>query len=275
MAEERGSGLAPPGGMRPAQLGVVVVGRVVLGHIGATVADLAQRGFLELTEQPGDGEGDWVLIDRRGQASQGDVRLLRFEATLLHGLVDGRPSVRLGERGPDLVRVLERVRAQIVGDAVRRGWLRRFRSTRRTSQGDQLLASAQAFRRELRALVAAGDRDRLAGLAPYAMIFGLAKPPTVGPEGTGRSRSADDEFAVAWAGADRFATSWLGAFEGCSPNIRRGFRRRASGADFAREWSAPHGHHHAAGDGSHAAGHGADYGHASAHDAFGGGHAGY
>jgi len=58
--------LTAPNGLRPAQLGIVFVGRVILGHIGATVADLAQRGYLRLEEVPGADQADWVLTDLRG-----------------------------------------------------------------------------------------------------------------------------------------------------------------------------------------------------------------
>jgi len=262
-----------PDGLRPAQLGVVVIGRVILGHVGATVADLAQRGYLRLAEVPGEDQAEWVLTDLRSQAS-GEGRLLQYEATLIDGLFAGRPSVKLSERGPELVPVLERVRAQIRRDAARRGWLRRWHHDRRTERGDRLLARAQAFRRDLRSLASAGDPGQLAGLAPYLMAFGLAQPPPVNPDS--RRLPPRGEQTIPWTGTDRFLTSWLGAFAGCSATPRRGLGRR-SGADFAREWSAPRGHHHhATGDHSQASGHGADYGHTGgSHGAIGGGHAGH
>jgi hypothetical protein len=272
VGENQGSALLVPDGLRPAQLGVVVVGRVILGHVGATVADLAQRGYLRLAEVPGGDQADWVLTDLRSQASD-EGRLLRYEATLLDGLFAGRPSVRLSKRGPELVPVLERVRAQIRRDAMRRGWLRRWHRDRRTERGDRLLARAQAFRRELRSLAAAGDPGQLAGLAPYLMVFGLAQPPPVFPDSPGVPTRR--EQTIPRPGTDRFLQSWLVAFAGCSATPRRGLRRRSS-ADFAREWSAPRDHHHSAGDHSHAFGHGTDYGHAGgSHGVVGGGHAGH
>ena len=39
--------LAPPGNLRPAQMGVLVDFRLTLGHIGASLMDLAQRGSLD------------------------------------------------------------------------------------------------------------------------------------------------------------------------------------------------------------------------------------
>ena len=52
----------PPRALRPAQLGVVLIGRVTLRHIGATVVDLAERGYLrvELIE---DDARDWQITD--------------------------------------------------------------------------------------------------------------------------------------------------------------------------------------------------------------------
>lgn len=35
--------LAPPQDLRPAQLGIILVGRVIVGHIGATLIDLRGR----------------------------------------------------------------------------------------------------------------------------------------------------------------------------------------------------------------------------------------
>ena len=52
MPGEPADSVTPPGGLRPAQLGIVAVGRVVLGHLSATLADLAQRGFLRIAEVP-------------------------------------------------------------------------------------------------------------------------------------------------------------------------------------------------------------------------------
>ena len=40
--------VTPPEDLRPAQLGIVLRGRVILGHVTATLVDLAQRGFLGL-----------------------------------------------------------------------------------------------------------------------------------------------------------------------------------------------------------------------------------
>ena len=48
-----------PGGLGPGQLGVIVVGRVILGDIAVTITDLAQRGFLAVDEAADD--RGWLL----------------------------------------------------------------------------------------------------------------------------------------------------------------------------------------------------------------------
>jgi hypothetical protein len=77
MQEGRAPGLTPPGALHPAQLGIVLLGRVVPAHVSATLTDLAQRGFLGLDEVPGDSDPEWQLTDLRGQAA-GRGALLRF-----------------------------------------------------------------------------------------------------------------------------------------------------------------------------------------------------
>jgi hypothetical protein len=57
---------ASPDDLRPAQLGIILVGRVIAGHIGATLIDLSQRGFLCIEEVPGDSP-QWLLTDLRDQ----------------------------------------------------------------------------------------------------------------------------------------------------------------------------------------------------------------
>lgn len=99
--------MTPPGNLRPAQLGIVLVGRVVLGHVTATLADLAQRGFLRIDEVNGQAVPGWLLTDLRDQTADRDS-LLRFEVTLLDGLFAPQPTVRLSDIGQGLVPVLNR-----------------------------------------------------------------------------------------------------------------------------------------------------------------------
>ena len=89
--------LTPPADLRPAQLGVILLGRAIFGHISATLVHLEQRGFLRLDEISGDDQ-DWLLTDLRDQAAARGG-LLGYEATLLDGLFDLQSAVRLGEAG--------------------------------------------------------------------------------------------------------------------------------------------------------------------------------
>jgi hypothetical protein len=260
-----GASLTPPADLRPAQLGIVLVGRVILGHLGATLVDLAQRGFLRIDEVPGDDERDWLLTDLRGPAGTGGA-LLRFEATLLDGLFAQRPVFRLSEIGQDLIPALNRARAQLRRDAIRQGWLRRWPHDRRTPQGEQLLKQIQAFRRDMRALMASGDSVGM-GLAPYAIVFGLRVPPTV------RFRAEDSktvqrrETEVNGSQTNRFTQAWIATcerFARSADGIREG-----RSDDFVHNWSAPREHGHGSHD--HHVAHG---GYDSSYEHLGGGHGG-
>jgi hypothetical protein len=260
-----GESLTPPGDLRPAQLGIVLVGRVILGHIGATLVDLAQRGFLRIEEVYSDDECDWLLTDLRGPVATGGA-LLRFEATLLDGLFAQQPVFMLREIGQDLIPALNRTRAQLRRDAIRQGRLRRWPRDRRTLQGEQLLKQIQAFRWNMRALTASIDSVEM-GLAPYAIIFGLSVPPTV------RFRAEDPKTVqrrqteVTGSQTDRFTRGWMTTCEGLarSPDGTRDGRSD----DFIHSWSAPreHGHRGHGHDAAHG-GYDSSYGH------LGGGHGG-
>lgn len=262
--------LTPPADLRPAQLGVVLLGRVILGHIAATLVDLGQRGFIRIDEIPRDDGHDWLLTDLRDQAATRSG-LLRFEATLLDGLFAQQPVARLGEVRQDLIPVLNRVRRQLIRDAVRRGWLRRRHHDRRTAAGEQLLKQIQSFRRELRALAASDDSVTMAHLAPYATAFGLGAPAAV------RFRAEDTETAqpreseVHWSRSDHFVTSWLAVCAGFAQSSA-GLGHHAhdgQSGDFVQQWSAPPEHGHS----SH--GHNPVHGgYLGGHENFDGGHHG-
>jgi hypothetical protein len=252
----------------------VFVGRVILGHIGATVADLAQRGFLSVEEVSEGERPEWLLTDLRGEAAD-DAALLRFELTLCEGLFAGKSVVGLSGRGQQLVPALTAVRSQIIRDAIRRGWLSHRRRHHRTSRGEQLLAHIQVFRHDLRALAAAGTGEDLERLAPYAAIFGLSALPAVCGNGNEIPAASRRDPEIRWSRTDRFFASWLGAFAGCTTTGRHGGQHQPS--DFAREWSLPSHHGHGGSDPSPA--HGSDHGHygSTGHGGHiaGGGHAGW
>ena len=118
MERPAGRNLAPPRALRPAQLGVILVGRVTLGHIGATVVDLAGRGYLSI-EPVEDDDPDWQ-ITALDPAPDG---LLGYELTLLRGLFNGPQAIRLGRATAQMIPLLDKVRSQVVRDAVSTGRL--------------------------------------------------------------------------------------------------------------------------------------------------------
>jgi hypothetical protein len=214
MEEPAGPGLAPPRALRPAQLGVILVGRVTLGHIGATVVDLAGRGYtrIELVE---DGDPDWQITALDAERDG----LLDYERTLLRGLFDGPQAIRLGLVSARMIPLLDKVRDQIVRDAAGAGWLgqglvRRLAHgrlsltgqgpVRRTKAGEELLKEIKAFRRELRAMAGDGSAGALARYAPYAMVFGLTAPvptadsPMGEPSDGADPRPQTADFAACW-----------------------------------------------------------------------------
>lgn len=260
-------GLTPPEGLRPAQLGVVLLGKVILGHASATLVDLAQRGFLSIDEA-GDGiRQDWLLTDLRGQAA--GSRPLGFEAALLDGLFSERPAVHLSKVGDELAPALDRFRAQLRRDAIRHGWLRRWRRGQRRPGGEKLLRQILIFRRQLRALIATGDARALERMAPYAMIFGLG-PSTVNlTDASGAGAAPDRRSEVPWSRSDRFARSWLAACTGFSVSGRKNHSRPTQSGDFVHQWSAQHDHHSHPTHG-HSSGFGGGYG-----DHGGGHHGGF
>jgi hypothetical protein len=187
---------------------------VTLGHIGATVVDLAGRGYLRI-ELVEDEDPDWQVTALDAEPDG----LLDYERALLGGLFDGPQAIRLGLVTARMIPLMDKVRSQIERDAVSagrlgRGLVRRLLArgrparpgqvpARRTKAGGELLKEIEAFRRELRAMAGDGDTGALARYAPYAMIFGLTAPvpaadsPPESPGAAGpRPQTAD--FAARW-----------------------------------------------------------------------------
>jgi hypothetical protein len=207
--------------LRPAQLGVVLARRVTLGHIGATVVDLACRGCLRMEILDEDGS-DWRLTVVRDEPED----LLSYEQALLHGLFGGQATLSMALITTVMAPVLDTVRAGIVRDALdagrlRAGIARRFALTqgqrrrydqnpdRRTRLGEELLKEIKNFKRDLRVLAAAGDTGTLARFSSYAMIFGLPAPLPVEdtvpkePSGEALTPKQTTEFAACWQKAWR------------------------------------------------------------------------
>jgi hypothetical protein len=263
MSGQTGRDLAPPGGLRPAQLGIVLVGRVLLGHVGATVVDLACRGCLTVAPLDKDGS-DWLLTARPAAPAG----LLGYEQAIMHGFFGKRSAFRLEHMTLAMTPVLDEARAGIVRDALaagrlRAGIARRFAFTRgqrrrhdqnpgrRTRAGQELLTEIKRFRGSLRALAAAGDTEALARFAPYAMIFGLKAPLPAGNLAPGEALPPiwTAQFAACWmkawgnGGRDFLGWQW-------DPYLGQG-----------NDHGPLHGHH------GHAQ--------ASGHDGFGGHHGGF
>ena len=86
MPGEPADSVIPPGTCGQLSSGSSRLGRVVLGHLSATLADLAERGFLRIEEIPhGDDQDRLPTICET--PDPGGEGLLRFEATLLDGVL--------------------------------------------------------------------------------------------------------------------------------------------------------------------------------------------
>jgi hypothetical protein len=249
----------------------VLVGRVILGHVTATLVDLAQRGFLSLDEthdgldEAYDGaDEDWLLIDRRRDPDCAGDALLDFERTLLDGLFYGNSLVRLSGLGETFLLPMNQMRKQLRRDAVRNGRLRRWRRGKRTHGGEQLLHRIHDFRREVRTLAAAGDETTMAGLAPYAMIFGITS--TTGLRSADGTGSCGHGRERGWAQAARLGKRFAEACANTEP-----FQAWVGNDDFAHAWSAPHDHQHGH---DHGQSHGDSYGGHMGGGHMGGGHMG-
>jgi hypothetical protein len=194
--------LLPPDGLRPGQLGVVLLGRVIIGDIAATLVDLASREIVQVAEDQD--AGGWLLGVPSAAAPGSRDRLLGYEKALVRGLpADRRAGIE--ELAGTYRAAMDRARARLIADAMRRGWLKRL-SRERTERGEELARRVRSFQRDLRRLRAEQGEVALAGgLLPYALHFGLV-------------RSADQPLA-------RFAGAWVTA---CAvlPGWRRAEPRR-------------------------------------------------
>jgi hypothetical protein len=187
---------APPDNIRPGELGVVMLGGVIIGDVAATLVDLAVRGMLAVEEtgqDAQDGQTRWAL---RGQSTGHQLdALLPYERQLLDAVAgDGQP-VTIESLAPRMPDVLNSVRHAIVHDAVAKGWLHRFHHDQRTESGEQLAARIRRFQGDLRRYATGQGEASLEGrLLPYALHFGMVRR---------------DQLPLA-----RFAHGWVAAFAG-------------------------------------------------------------
>jgi len=176
-----GDGLVPrpPDNLRPGQVGVVLLGQVIIGDVAVTLVDLAVRRFLAVQERADshgpDGAGpDWSLtaVQAAGLAHRRES-LLGYERTLLDAVAQGG-STSTSSLATRMAEILADTRREIMHDAVHRGWLRHLHHDERTAEGEQLAARIRTFQHRLRQFAAGQGEDALAGpLLPYAMHFGL------------------------------------------------------------------------------------------------------
>jgi hypothetical protein len=210
--------LAVPGKLRPGQMSIVMLGRVIIGDIAVTLVDLAERGRVELTEvpqtqaHPGDSEdgvaanADWTIhVPSRPTAAAQTASTIRphsivpFEQTLLDGLSGYAEPTPLNVVVGGFGYVLDKVRAELIHEAVHQGWLRRWHHDQRTPEGDALARKLRAFHSELRQLKAEhGDDPLIKDWLSFAVHFGLVSP----------ERVALARFARAWNDAFSNMKGW-------------------------------------------------------------------
>jgi hypothetical protein len=187
----------PPDRIRPGQLGAVMLGRVIIGDIAATLVDLSVRSMLAVDERGKGDHADWSL--RAEATGHQPNALLSYETVLLGAVSDGGPAATIQSLAPRMPKVLSRARDAIIHDAVNRGWLHRLHHDQRTDAGEQLATRIRRFQRDLRKFAADQGQDALAGpLLPYALHFGM-----VGPD-----QLALVKFAHAWVGAFASLPGW-------------------------------------------------------------------
>ena len=161
---------ASPKGLKPGEISLVVLGRVIMGDIAVTLVDLAQRDLLRVEET--DDGADWLLSPLHGASARRPIA--EYETRLLEQLADRGQVVRLSSLAADLGQDLGKVRRALEHEAVAQGWVRRLRHDQRTPKGEELVRRLRSFQRELRKFKSeAGDEAVSGTLLPFALRFGL------------------------------------------------------------------------------------------------------
>ena len=114
---------APPGDMRPGQMGTLVDEQANTLDVSATIVDLAVRGFLMIQEIPKEGwfgKPDWTLI----KLEESEAGLLTYERRLLNALFRDGIEVTISELRNTFAARLEGVEESLYVDVVNRGWFR-------------------------------------------------------------------------------------------------------------------------------------------------------
>jgi uncharacterized protein (TIGR04222 family) len=111
---------APPGAVRPGQMGTLVDEHADIIDVSSTVIDLAVRNYVFIEELPhGEyGRHDWILRRRH----IGGDELLAYEREVLDGLFSEREQVTVSEIGDALRTRLAAIQGHLYEDAVDQGW---------------------------------------------------------------------------------------------------------------------------------------------------------
>jgi len=156
--------------LKPGEISLVTLGRVVMGDIAVTLVDLAQRDLVRV-EETDDGT-DWLLTP----SPDGSARraIAEYETKLLEKLADRGQAARLSSLAADLGRDLGKVRHALEHEVVAQGWVRRLHHDQRTPKGEELARRLRSFQRELRKLKSDEGEEAFGGtLLPFALRCGL------------------------------------------------------------------------------------------------------
>jgi uncharacterized protein (TIGR04222 family) len=114
---------APPGDVRPGQIGTLLDERANVIDVTATIVDLAGRGFLLIREIPDEGlfsKTDWTLI----RLEQGPGELLAYERRLLDALFRDGDEVTVSALKTTFAERLQGIEESLYADAMRQKWFR-------------------------------------------------------------------------------------------------------------------------------------------------------
>jgi hypothetical protein len=157
-------------GLKPGEISLVILSRVVMGDIAVTLVDLAQRDLVRVEET--DDGADWLLTPSHGVSAR--QAIAEYETKLLEKLSGRGQAVRLSSLAADLGRDLGKVRHALEREVVAQGWVRRLHHNQRTPKGEELARHVRSFQRELRKFKSDGGEEAIGGtLLPFALRCGL------------------------------------------------------------------------------------------------------
>src|ERR1700723_3310772 len=121
-------------GLKPGEISLVVLGRVVMGDIAVTLVDLAQRDLLRVEET--DDGADWLLSPLHGISVRRAI--VEYETKLLEQVAGRGEIVRLSYLATGLGQGLGKVRRALEHEVVAQRWVRRLHHDQRTPKGEEL-----------------------------------------------------------------------------------------------------------------------------------------